>query len=452
VNPTRRRLVAILVVSLGIRLGVWGLVVADDPRRFWDADTWSYHWPARALLEHGEFAPSPEKLGVAETSRTPGYPAFLALVYTVFGESAAAVSLVQILVGVVTVALTFAIGRRLAGPEAGLAGALVFALDPVSLTFHEILMTEALFVFLVTAAAVAGLRALSTSGAAAAAAVGFWIALATLVRPASYFLALPVALVLAGLLSRAPSARRLAVAAAVLAPVILLVGGWQLRNYARTSHADFSTILDDVALRSRAAMIVAWQEDVTLRDAGRQLEAAIPATDDVGEREHRKRDVAWGVIRAHPFLFLSTSVVRAVRMMCGPGEPRLVWLLGHPTPVSPGIDLQRVALRDYARKWLWPPRWPFALFLYAAIYLAILDVSVVAALWTRTRELGREDLFLWTIVGYFFAVGMTSSRFRVPIMPLLAVYAAQGLLGVSQAVASRASRSAAPPGEVTRRR
>src|SRR5262249_6385213 len=150
---------------------------------------------------------------IPETQRTPGYPAFLAIVYAVFGERPAAVSVVQILVGIATIALVFEIGRQLADPETALVAALVFALDPVSLTFHEILMAEATFAFLVTAAAAAGLRALSTRGSATAAAVGFFIALATLVRPASYFLALPVALVLGGSLPGAPLARRLSITA-----------------------------------------------------------------------------------------------------------------------------------------------------------------------------------------------------------------------------------------------
>ena len=57
---TARKLLAILALSLALRLTLWTWIVLNDEHRFWDSDTRSYHLPALALLELSEFAVSPK--------------------------------------------------------------------------------------------------------------------------------------------------------------------------------------------------------------------------------------------------------------------------------------------------------------------------------------------------------------------------------------------------------
>ena len=60
----------------------------------------------------------------------PLYPYFLAGVYTLFGRDPIAVALVQTALDAVTVALVYAIGRRVAGPLTGLLAAAFYGLYP----------------------------------------------------------------------------------------------------------------------------------------------------------------------------------------------------------------------------------------------------------------------------------------------------------------------------------
>jgi hypothetical protein len=106
-SQAARHLLAILAASLALRLALWTWIALTDEHRFLDSDTWSYHLLARALLELHEFAVSPQHPAIPETNRTPGYPAFLADVYAVFGERPAIVALVQIGLGLATTALAF---------------------------------------------------------------------------------------------------------------------------------------------------------------------------------------------------------------------------------------------------------------------------------------------------------------------------------------------------------
>lgn len=60
----------------------------------------------------------------------PLYPYFLAGVYTLFGRDPIAVALVQTALDAATVALVYAIGRRVAGPLTGLLAAAFYGLYP----------------------------------------------------------------------------------------------------------------------------------------------------------------------------------------------------------------------------------------------------------------------------------------------------------------------------------
>ena len=70
----------------------------------------------------------------------------------------------------------------------------------------------------------------------------------------------------------------------------------------------------------------------------------------------------------------------------------------------------------------------------ASGYLLIVYAGLAAAMWrVMRRKPSLPDimphLFLWTIILYFFAISAgpeAYSRFRIPVMPLLCVYAAYG--------------------------
>src|SRR5689334_11089049 len=94
---SRRLLLAAILLCCVVGRGVWALHLAHTDRIVTDrGDTPSYLGPARELAQHGRFTdpgppPKPEFL------RTPGYPAFVAAVYRVFGiGDNTAVLLVQI--------------------------------------------------------------------------------------------------------------------------------------------------------------------------------------------------------------------------------------------------------------------------------------------------------------------------------------------------------------------
>ena len=85
-----RRLVALLIVCVAGRGAYVLYLVRAHAVVTRSGDAPSYLLPARQLLDHARFDSAS---GLPEFLRTPGYPAFIAAVYRLFGQTIAAVLL-----------------------------------------------------------------------------------------------------------------------------------------------------------------------------------------------------------------------------------------------------------------------------------------------------------------------------------------------------------------------
>jgi len=129
-----------LIVLIGLALRVDSALEPLDVRP--GTDSAVYASVAEQLYEHKRFA-LPGAASPYDWS--PGAPLFYAAVYyATGGVHPGAVRLVVALLGALTIVLVYLIGRRLAGPVAGLAGAALFALYPVTIYFTGKLMSEPL--------------------------------------------------------------------------------------------------------------------------------------------------------------------------------------------------------------------------------------------------------------------------------------------------------------------
>jgi 4-amino-4-deoxy-L-arabinose transferase-like glycosyltransferase len=181
--------------------------------------------------------------------RVPGYPAFLAAVFAVAGQSTRAAMLAQVVVDLATCFVIALIAARLAPEESrqrvALAGLWLAALCPFTANYSAVLLTETLVIFL-TALAILVLLQTDVGGATVPRASAFlanpWllagivVGFGTLVRPET-----PLVLFAAGLLLLAkwwrPADRMKLVRAGLLMALGLLIPllPWAARNW-RTLH------------------------------------------------------------------------------------------------------------------------------------------------------------------------------------------------------------------------
>ncbi len=428
-------LVALLAARLVFLAHAWSV----RPEGVIAPDSWSYEDSARALLAHGRFAVSPERPEVPQLVRTPGYPLLIAGVYGVFGESRPALLAVQIVVSVLTVLLLYLLVRELAAPAVALAAAGILALDPMSFIYSQVMLTETLFTFLMVAAGWAGVRLLRGARGAAgwAAGLGLALALATHVRPLTYYLPLPVLVLvaLAGWRSHWPARRVLLSVFMIALPVLVLVGGWQWRNGRVSGSPEFSQIKNVNLLLYRAAGVVALRDGISFEEAQRRLEAQAqrPGATEV-ETWRGYAQTALPILKAHPVLVVRTQISGMLRMLLGPGGNSLRQHLEGAGEGGPVVDLQRLSAGEYIRKWVLGRPMMLAISAWSALYLLLLYALIILGLIARRgrwRSVTSVHLLILCILLYLIVLSAgpeAYSRFRVPLVPFLGIYAAAGLM------------------------
>jgi 4-amino-4-deoxy-L-arabinose transferase-like glycosyltransferase len=466
-------LLAVVIVALVVRLAF-----AFRAPPFVTNDSLSYLLPGFDLIHGDGFSPI--------LKRPPLYSLFVGGVLGAFGEELRVVMLVQHLLGVVTVAATFGLGRLLFGTAAGTIAALLTALSgPIVVTEHY-LMSEALFTLLLCAgllAYFAGLRRrsgplmLTLIGAA-----GALLGLAALTRPIAQLVVALLAVAALALLPRWRPAVTGMLATLMVFSIVVLP--WMLRNQA--VHGTFAiaggsgeglavrTIRyeqtfdfreppggDPDRLTSRARRIYRGEAE-----DGSAFELRARLMDELGvsevEAERLMRTIALQAILRRPGyyltgtsgMFVETFVGRPIRLRQDwlpwrniAWEPRVEHLLPVVTPVEDrafGAAERLVTVYDPAR---------------IAPLLAILaTVGTLAGL----RGGQRFALLLGLLVLVLLLAGAAligiEWRYRYPLDPLIDVLAAGGLvtllaLAVSGVRRARLRRNgatvAAPAGTAT---
>jgi hypothetical protein len=207
-------LVLVLAVAFALRLAI-----AFRAPLFVTGDSEGYLIPAYALAHGGEL-----DLGI---KRTPAYPGFVALSLMLQGDDLQSLALLQHLLGLITVAASFWLGRSLGGTLVGVITGLCVGVLGTQLIAEHSLMTEALFIPTVTAALACGVSAVRSSSFRACALAGGLLGLAILVRPVALFL-LPL-FALGPVAEHGLRRRSLAAGGIIVVVTGLVFGIWSIR-------------------------------------------------------------------------------------------------------------------------------------------------------------------------------------------------------------------------------
>jgi 4-amino-4-deoxy-L-arabinose transferase-like glycosyltransferase len=222
----RHAALLVLAGALLVRLGV--LLATDDlPIRDDSAD---YIRLGQLVADGNGFGESLLAAGGGPTAfRPPGYPIFLGAVFRLTGDSVTAARLVQVVLGVLTVALIGLVARQLFDRRHALVAAGLAAVYPPLILAGNAVLTEAVSLPLQMLVLVACLRYRQRAGGLwLPAACGLLIGLCILTRPANIALLVPACL----LVVTARTWRGLLPAGVVIAAVAVTLAPWQVRNQA----------------------------------------------------------------------------------------------------------------------------------------------------------------------------------------------------------------------------
>lgn len=227
----RRTLITVVLLAV-VHAAIFIVYQRPDWEVAW-SDQGGYQQLGAAMARSGEFTRFPDSpIFIPEVIRTPGYPAFVAVIYKLFGERTLPVAIAQAFVFAAICLLVFAITRRIAGERAATVAAVMTALFPPLPYYGALVLTEVWTTFVLAAAFVVCLRAIQQDRFADFVLAGVLFSLTTIVRPA--FVLLPFGLAMAmPILVPAERARARRVgqwAALALAAAITMVP-WFTYNY-----------------------------------------------------------------------------------------------------------------------------------------------------------------------------------------------------------------------------
>ena len=249
-----KHLVAALLAGLALRL----FFIVHFP--FEAGDTHFYRELARNWLDHGTYGLFVRGQLIPVDMRMPGYPAFLAAVYAMFGQTGKAVLIVQAIVDLMTCVLAALIAARLA-PDSrrtvvATAALWLAALCPFTANYTAVLLTETLATFLTILAlflfvCVLGhpsmdlpLRSFDRKSLRSATGWfllgGVLVGVGTLVRPEAPLILIAVGLVLCSRWRRRANWPKLALAVSWMAVGLLLpLTPWAARNARTLGRVEF---------------------------------------------------------------------------------------------------------------------------------------------------------------------------------------------------------------------
>ena len=231
-----------------------------DVAIFHAPDTASYVEPARQLIEHRRFS---AKDGTPEIIRTPGYPIFLALGLSLDRINLVTITL-QILISCFTVYLVYCTTDLVFAAEGvALLAAALYAVEPLSILYTNILVTETLFAAVVMVAVYYFMKYLKHRTLCDLLASGVAFAVSVYVRPVGYFLPLILAVGLAAWAMITGQHNKHHLAIHISAFVIVSMGItslWQVRNKVETGYSGFSGIsIINLYFYSAASVLAARQ-------------------------------------------------------------------------------------------------------------------------------------------------------------------------------------------------
>ena len=426
--------VSLFLLALAMRLSLF-LIASGDESRFIRPDTQTYARPAINLVDHGIFSASPEEPHEPEFDVTPGFPAFIIAVFSIFGRSITLLALVLLIIDSTVPVLLFRIGERWRSWEVGAAAGVLYAVNLLCIISCQHVLTDSLFTFFLTLQILFYIRFFRNGLTRDLIVTVFLLGTMTLIRPtASYWI-----FILLGILlfkRPLPGNRRLSrmiisalIFAAICAPWIARnvhqgAGFRLVTNSAKTVRYYFAAAVEAQVTGIPAGKIrTEWKKsDLELFESNPTLYP------DENARAEYKIKKGLEIIRRHPLVFAGLSARPYVLF---PAVDAFYEHIGVSAGGKGTLDVltregPRAAAEHYfdGKTWLLIPVIPWIL------VLGLTYLACIRGLFICFRERAWDDLlsFAFFALYYIALLGpLTLSRYRLPAMPAIVLMAGLGV-------------------------
>jgi 4-amino-4-deoxy-L-arabinose transferase-like glycosyltransferase len=390
---------SIILIAFLVRMVV--IITITPP--LWQ-DSKDYVEIARSLTDHQSFSVN----GTITAYRAPGYPFFLAGIFTFLHDSLAIVRIIQMFFGILSSLLVYAVGKELGSERTAQIAALLYSVVPDSVLYVSLIMTETVFTTLFLAAILGTLRLRRSPTLNNMILLGIVFGLMSIVRQNGIVLLL---IVLGWDLfftrSMKITVKRYSI---VLFVFLLIQSPWMVRNKVH---------FDRFALTSNGGVNFWIGNNAGASGTFKYDPETNPLEKITGEFERSDKGFQLGMefIEAHPTEEIKLLALKMVHLF----EPDFALLQS---------IYYRPEWRSYSRAKLIYREFPPIIFI---IIHGISATILLGGLWllffTNWMDYPGMQLISVAIAGWLLShlVFFGAARFRLPIMPLMMILFAQSI-------------------------
>jgi 4-amino-4-deoxy-L-arabinose transferase-like glycosyltransferase len=444
-NMSSRAFMAILLLALIVRLP---MLLGLNPEIHNDTDGYKapYYWPlsyrylALEILQ-GDFS---QDLG----TRCPGYPALLAASFKLFGsENYKAVTVIQAVLGLLTVAAAFGLwSRLLQNKTAVYLATIVSSFDPIILLNENNILSETLTTFLLFGSLCFIVQAIQCDRwrLVRASLAGLLLAWLALTRPAYQFIAPLYMLVLIIGLRCRPWAGRAAIVGAFCVLSLAPMLAWNLYNYIRFDYFVPMTTQGFILTSHTAALI------------DKHPERYAPYADVAEIVDRAAQKYGWGIWFAYPEIMKTRNVsfAEASRL-----SEKLSGVIMRQNPGGYARSVLRAVINFWGSAVYCPPHlleksWSRALIRATQFFqwtCSFCFITLCIMLLLRLPGHAKKDAGMLLIMGIVLVIWMASTlpiavenaRYKMPLVPLISGTVAGFFVYTARYVRRRLSRTPA---------
>ena len=444
-----KKILFVFLVALTMRI-VYAWFFVDASNLILE-DQMMYIQLGGTMAETGDFLQNTSKGYTMVTDRVPGYPAFLAAVYTIFGENNIAVVAVQAFIDSLTCVVIGLIAETVIA-RSFLVSGFISVINLNMIVLSGMILTDTLFLFLFSLFILFIFNYLKYPTKIQLFTAISFLCLATLVRPVSYYLVFFLLPLLIGLFVWKNITFKQAIYSLVLyiIPVLIAFGSLHYRNYdeynsfsltsqggghalnwvvpasyqysGQGSYQEGKTFAKSYIERSMSRDNIDGLSDNPFERSSYRIKAAKDALEDLGLMNMLH---AWSVGAAINMLTPSAAYMPVVRAMehpsfyATPGDGAVEKLINYVTNTNGLFYLSIIAIGTLIS----------IVFIIIFVY-GLYKMAYFAWVENRNREILFLSLF---IIIYFFAITgpIIGVKYRLPVEPIMTLffaYAASNLL------------------------
>ncbi|MCE3279522.1 MAG: rane protein of unknown function [Bacteroidetes bacterium] len=426
-------LLIILCSAFLIRLIYFGFVFLRNPDGIYVFDSYGYWQIAFNLREYGVFSQSYQLPLEPDYYRTPLYPFFIIMSESI-GTEGISIILAQVILAVLTCYFTFKISIAItASRYISCVSAFIIAIDIPSIVMNTLVLTETLFTFVLIVSTYTFIRFVQTKNLKQLFLSALFCGAAILCRPIGFFIPFLFSFFL--LISERKQFHKIIRPLLIFSvTVFLTISPWLIRNKVTFDHYFLSVIREHNMQNYQAAAVYAKLHNRSLPESQSILRwktfKAFKGDANKQPYEYAKfieRD-AINIALENPGILLEHLLKQNFYFFIKPCRAYIDIQLG-----NWGTNYNTIP-KDYPIfKYLFEHNSKltitlviFQLILLAVLYLAILFGAVYL------KQGGKMFYFLLLLHLVFCFANLTmpsiaESRFRVPVMPYIAILSASGM-------------------------